>query len=88
MVTSPPNHFDRREAIRNTWAKNSGQCKTKVLFLLGQGQDGQGDVKGESQQFGDLIQEDFQVCGILFDVYSAVFTHPTVELQSQITSNL
>ena len=25
-----------------------------------QGQDGQGDVKGESKDFGDLIQEDFQ----------------------------
>ncbi len=63
MVTSAVKHVDRREAIRQTWASKEElqMSKAKLLFLLGQGPDSQADINRESELYGDILQEDFQV---------------------------
>ena len=63
LVSSAVSHFDRREAIRATWGSkaNAANHNTKVLFLLGQGNDQQTSIMEESQARRDIIQEDFHV---------------------------
>ena len=63
LVSSAVGHYDRRDAIRQTWASKEHlkQHKTKVIFLLGQGKDQQSAILEESRLQGDIIQEDFHV---------------------------
>ena len=63
LVSSAVSHLDRREAIRATWGSkaNVATHNTKVLFLLGQGNDQQTSIVEESQTRRDIIQEDFHV---------------------------
>ena len=64
MISSAISHSERREAIRDTWGSKEhlSNYNTKVLFLLGQGNDHQGKILEESQERHDIIQEDFHVC--------------------------
>jgi len=39
VVTSAPANFQRRQAIRESWAKDQEDSDTEVLFLLGKQQD-------------------------------------------------
>ena len=66
LVISAVSHFDQREAIRATWGskKNLKYHNTKLLFLLGQGNDQQSSIIDESQMRRDIIQEDFHVSKI------------------------
>ena len=68
LVSSAISHSERREAIRDTWGSRDHLRKynTKVLFLLGQGNDHQGEVLEESQNRKDIIQEDFHVSLLFF----------------------
>ena len=63
LVSSAISHSERREAIRDTWGSKEhlSSYNTKVLFLLGQGNDHQGKILEESQERHDIIQEDFHV---------------------------
>ena len=63
LVASAVSHFDQREAIRATWGsrRNLKHHNTKLLFLLGQGNDQQSLIMDESQMRRDIIQEDFHV---------------------------
>jgi len=59
LVTSSANgHAERREAVRATWG--SAREGVRLLFLLGQGQDGQHAIDEEAAEFGDILQEDFK----------------------------
>lgn len=62
-VCSATAHRDRRDAIRRTWGspENLARFDARLVFLLGQGPDSQSSVALESSQFGDIVQEDFQV---------------------------
>ena len=62
VVTSAPANFQRRQAIRESWAKDQEDSDTEVLFLLGKQQDAiqQAHIFYESLQNGDIIQEDFE----------------------------
>ena len=66
LVASAVSHFDQREAIRATWGsrRNLKHHNTKLLFLLGQGNDQQSLIIDESQMRRDIIQEDFHVSKI------------------------
>ena len=68
LVSSAISHSERREAIRDTWGSRDHLRKynTKVLFLLGQGNDHQGEVLEESHRRRDIIQEDFHVRLLFF----------------------
>lgn len=63
MVKSSPNHKDRRDAIRETWAQKNkiSDSFVKVVFLLGSriGVKLQGLIIKESNRRKDIIQEDF-----------------------------
>ena len=63
LVSSAVSHYERREAIRSTWGSRDNliKHKTKLLFLLGQGNDQQMSIIDESQRRRDIIQEDFHV---------------------------
>ena len=63
LISSAVSHHERREAIRNTWGSTDHlrKYKTKILFLLGQGNDKQASVMEESDRRRDIIQEDFHV---------------------------
>ena len=63
LVSSAVSHLDQRDAIRGTWGskENLRKHKTKILFLLGQGNDQQALILDESQTRRDIIQEDFHV---------------------------
>ncbi|XP_071489741.1 beta-1,3-galactosyltransferase 1-like [Diadema antillarum] len=65
LVLSSPDHFKQRTAIRDTWGgvANVDGHDVRVLFLLGQNSPANGTleslVRAESEQFHDIIQEDF-----------------------------
>ena len=61
LVASAVPHFERRNAIRQTWASDLESHDAKVVFLLGQGHDQQTKIQSEALYFKDIIQEDFQV---------------------------
>ncbi len=72
LVKSKFDHFKNRDVIRRTWGNESlamslARTKLKTVFLLGdlvpENLNGSSDIrdrlKTESQQYGDLIQQDF-----------------------------
>ena len=63
FISSAVSHQEQREAIRGTWGSTDHlrKYKTKVLFLLGQGNDRQAEIIDESHLRRDIIQEDFHV---------------------------
>ncbi|KAL3864846.1 hypothetical protein ACJMK2_006496 [Sinanodonta woodiana] len=63
MVHTSMHHFDRRKALRDTWAnprllKNH---QSRILFLVGRGKSNifQKSLEIESEEFKDIIQGDF-----------------------------
>ncbi|XP_053392472.1 UDP-GalNAc:beta-1,3-N-acetylgalactosaminyltransferase 1-like [Mercenaria mercenaria] len=64
MVLSAPNNFDRRKAIRETWANGSFYSTygtARVLFLLGVINDSevQRNIEKEFSLYGDILQGSF-----------------------------
>ena len=64
VVNSATNHFDRRQAIRNTWANDkfySHLGTVRVLFLLGMNDNPavQAGIDKEAEVFKDILQGDF-----------------------------
>lgn len=65
-VHTSPDHYRRRVVIRQTWGSASNyDFNLRVLFVMGRssnspsGQAIQHAVEFESEQYGDIIQEDF-----------------------------
>nr|XP_039273204.1 beta-1,3-galactosyltransferase 1-like isoform X1 [Styela clava] len=60
IVHSKAEHFEHRNAIRETWGSIAKRL-TQVVFLLGDPKNVtlQGMVNDENRKFGDLVQEDF-----------------------------
>ncbi len=61
MVASAVDHQNRRDAIRETWARDLKKFNFKLLFLLGQGRDKQSKIQEENSLHNDILQEDFEV---------------------------
>ncbi|XP_078000084.1 uncharacterized protein LOC144452801 [Glandiceps talaboti] len=62
IVISAPKHSDARQAIRETWGKNSdGIDNFKTIFFLGRSKDEktQKTVIEENNQYGDVVIADF-----------------------------
>ncbi|GLH01118.1 Hexosyltransferase, partial [Gryllus bimaculatus] len=61
LVTSAPAHYERRQAIRETWGGRSEDAR--LVFVLGRGREPAtqppAEVFEESQRHGDLLVEDF-----------------------------
>ena len=63
VVCSAVKNFEARQAIRNSWAKDQTVLKdVSVVFLVGQLLNSDGTdrrLAGESEKFGDILQEGF-----------------------------
>lgn len=58
VISSAPDNFQKRQAIRNTWGKPTDYLKH--VFLLGQTRENLHErILGEHQQYGDLVQGNF-----------------------------
>ncbi len=67
LISSHPSAFDRRNAIRETWANVKQQDlfthdRIRIVFLLGNSRDEQNDqlVKNETKTFGDIVHGSFK----------------------------
>ena len=60
VISAPPN-TDRRNAIRQSWGKPKGAGLVKLVFLFGspKSQGYADQLKRESEEYGDILQEDF-----------------------------
>lgn len=63
VVLSAPNHFDKRQAIRSTWANHSSFNSTdngtfQVFFLLGRSNTTEQN-KAEHTRYNDIVMGDF-----------------------------
>ena len=56
-----PSNRERRETIRQTWAKTDllADYKMKRIFILGIEHDNDHNVTHEAEEFGDILQADF-----------------------------
>ena len=64
MITSVPENIEQRKAVRETWgsySKNNSGQQVRHVFLFGGGwnRTEQGILQTESQQYKDILQEDF-----------------------------
>ncbi|XP_077862651.1 beta-1,3-galactosyltransferase 1-like [Saccoglossus kowalevskii] len=64
LVTSAPDHFDRRRAIRNTWAKDRkthNDSNWQTFFLIGNSRDSVKNRKIEDEfyEYGDILLGDY-----------------------------
>ncbi|XP_069779354.1 beta-1,3-galactosyltransferase 5-like [Narcine bancroftii] len=62
LVTSSPDQFEARSAIRQTWGSERyvGDHRSATYFLLGHGREWQNRILREGMLYGDIIQADFQ----------------------------
>jgi len=62
-VQTAPSNFDRRERIRQTWAKqdNYRGVRLRTIFVVGQRRNTQlqADLETEARRYGDIVQENF-----------------------------
>lgn len=57
MIVSAPSHFVRRKVLRDTWAKNTKDVA--IIFLLGNSEKYNNEIKKENEQFEDILQGNF-----------------------------
>ncbi|XP_077397585.1 N-acetyllactosaminide beta-1,3-N-acetylglucosaminyltransferase 2 isoform X2 [Festucalex cinctus] len=65
-IKSMPAHFERRQAVRNTWGRehlHDGGLRVRTAFLLGTASPDDPDVSAlvrfEAERYGDVLQADF-----------------------------
>ncbi|XP_051864847.1 beta-1,3-galactosyltransferase 5-like [Pristis pectinata] len=62
LVTSSPDQFETRSAIRQTWGseRRVGEARSVTYFLLGHGRERQELIRREGAVHQDIIQGDFE----------------------------
>merc|ERR1712029_557652 len=58
--SSAHNGFERRQIIRQTWAKDEKYLPTQIMFLLGKNAEFQHLIEEEIEAYNDILQADFQ----------------------------
>ena len=59
-VSSAPNNYNYRYAIRSTWSNRNLFPRMRVIFLLGKSSNDLNEkIKSESDLYKDIVQEDF-----------------------------
>ena len=58
--SSAHNGFERRQIIRQTWAKDEKYLPTQIMFLLGRNAEFQHLIEEEIEAYNDILQADFQ----------------------------
>nr|ACO11446.1 Beta-1,3-galactosyltransferase 5 [Caligus rogercresseyi] len=72
FVTSSPKNLEKRNSIRNSWAKEPAP-DVQIIFLLGRypGNDSfQSNITSESEEYNDILQGDFYDSYVLLSVKS------------------
>ncbi|XP_077422605.1 N-acetyllactosaminide beta-1,3-N-acetylglucosaminyltransferase 2 isoform X2 [Vanacampus margaritifer] len=85
-IKSMPAHFERRQAVRNTWGRehlHDGGLRVRTAFLLGSASLDDPDlsalVRFEAERYGDVLQADFHESLINLTLKMDTFLRWTLE---------